>query len=87
MEEERVKLSKNVTGRYYVSNKCNGCAYCGGVAPENFDFDKPSNTYFVVRQPETDEEIELVSEALDDCPVDAIISGIAPYSSAAILNS
>lgn len=86
MESERVRLPKNVPGRYYVSDKCNGCAYCGGVAPENFDFDKPSNTYFIGRQPDTDKEIELVSEALDDCPVDAIISGIASYSSAAILN-
>ena len=70
--EESSKLPNNVPGRYYVSEKCDGCAYCGGVAPENFDFDKPSNTYFIGRQPRTDEEIELVLEAMEDCPVDAI---------------
>ena len=72
MEAQPVKLPNNVPGRYYVSAKCDGCAYCGGVAPENFDFDKPSNTYFVGRQPGTDHEMELVLEAMEDCPVDAI---------------
>ena len=73
MEEESAKLPNNVAGRYYVCERCDGCAYCGGVAPGNFDFDKSSNTYFICRQPETDREIELVAEAVEDCPVDAII--------------
>jgi ferredoxin len=42
------------------------------VAPENFDFEKDTNTYFVARQPKTPEEEEFVHEALEDCPVDAI---------------
>lgn len=74
MAEDAARLPTNVPGRYYVSDKCDGCAYCGGVAPDSFAFDKPSNTYFIVRQPETDEEIELVLEAIADCPVDAIVS-------------
>ena len=82
MEEGQVKLPNNVTGRYYVSDKCDGCAYCGGIAPENFDWDKPSNTYFIVRQPETDEEIELLLEASEDCPVSAIFSVVDSCSSA-----
>ena len=82
MEEGQVKLPNNVPGRYYVSDKCDGCAYCGGIAPENFDWDKPSNTHFIVRQPETDEEIELLLEASEDCPVSAIFSVVDSCSSA-----
>ena len=66
------RLPNNVPGKYYVSDDCDGCAYCASVAPENFDFDKGSNTYFVARQPSSSEEMEFVREAMDDCPVDAI---------------
>ena len=76
-----MKLRTNVPGRYYVSTECEGCAYCASVAPDNFDFDKPSNTYFIGRQPKTPEEIELVLEAIEDCPVDAIISAALSCSS------
>ena len=72
MEDTSGKLAKNVPGEYYVSESCDGCAYCGMVAPENFDFDKPTNTYYIARQPQTPDEVELVGEAMEDCPVDAI---------------
>jgi ferredoxin len=42
------------------------------LAPENFDFNKEENIYFVSKQPLTSEEKEFVQEALEDCPVDAI---------------
>ena len=72
MAEQLTRLPNNVPGEFYVSEECDGCAYCGMVAPENFDFDKETNTYFVARQPQTKDEFELVHEALEDCPVDAI---------------
>jgi ferredoxin len=67
------KLPHNVPGKYYTTEECDGCAYCASVAPENFDFDKETNTYFVARQPAAEEE-EFLLEAKDDCPVDAIQS-------------
>jgi ferredoxin len=66
------KLPANVPGKYYTTEECDGCAYCASLAPENFDFEKDSNTYFVTRQPQTAEEEEFMVEAMDDCPVDAI---------------
>lgn len=63
---------KNAPGKYYVSDECDGCAYCASVAPENFDFDKPTNSYFVGKQPDNPSEEELVQEAMEDCPIDAI---------------
>jgi len=65
-------LPKNVPGRFFTTTECDGCAYCASIAPENFDFEKASNTYFVSRQPDSKEEEEMMMEALDDCPVDAI---------------
>jgi ferredoxin len=66
------RLPKNVPGKYFTTETCDGCAYCASLAPHHFDFEKSSNTYFVVRQPETPEEEESILEALEDCPVDAI---------------
>lgn len=72
--DEPNKLPNNVPGKYYTTEECDGCAYCAAVAPENFEFDKPTNTYYVVKQPVDAEEEELVLEAKEDCPLDAIKS-------------
>jgi ferredoxin len=78
MEKREVqRLPDNVPGKYFTTEECDGCAYCASVAPENFDYRKDSNTYFVARQPQTPEEEEFVLEALEDCPVDAIRSNDA----------
>lgn len=75
MEQKVIqRLPDNVPGKYYTTEDCDGCAYCASVAPDNFDYQKESNTYFVARQPQTPEEEEFVHEALEDCPVDAIRS-------------
>jgi ferredoxin len=66
------RLPGNAPGKYYVTEDCDGCAYCAAVAPENFEFDKSTNTYFVSKQPANPQELELVTEAKDDCPVDAV---------------
>jgi ferredoxin len=68
------KLPHNVAGKYYTTEECDGCAYCASVAPENFDFEKETNTYYVAQQPATKEQEEFVQEAKEDCPVDAIQS-------------
>lgn len=67
------RLPHNVEGKYYTTEECDGCAYCASVAPENFDFQKETNTYFVCRQPQTADEEDQVREAAEDCPVDAIV--------------
>jgi ferredoxin len=70
--EESKKLPRNVPGKYFTTEECDGCAYCASVAPANFDYEKDTNTYFVARQPQTAEEEDEVQEAKDDCPLDAI---------------
>ena len=66
------RLPGNVGGRFFTTEDCEGCAYCASIAPDNFDFQRETNTYFVSRQPQTKAEEEEMLEALDDCPVDAI---------------
>ena len=67
----------NVPGKFYTTGECDGCAYCASIAPENFDFEKATNTYFVAKQPANAEEEEFVLEAKDDCPLDAIrVNGV-----------
>ncbi len=66
------KLPKNVPGRFYTTEDCDGCAYCASIAPENFDYEKSTNQYFVSHQPRCETEDDLVREASDDCPLDAI---------------
>lgn len=66
------KLPGNAPGKFYTTEECDGCAYCASLAPENFDFEKETNTYFVARQPQSTEEEEFMLEAMEDCPVDAI---------------
>lgn len=70
--EDPKKLPENIPGKFYTTDDCDGCAYCAAVAPENFEFHKPTNTYFVAKQPVDSEELDMVLEAKEDCPVDAI---------------
>ena len=67
------KLPNNIEGRYHTTEECDGCAYCALVAPDNFDFNKETNTYFVSKQPATGEEEELMQQAIEDCPIGAIV--------------
>ena len=66
------RLHQNKEGKYYTTDECDGCAYCASIAPENFDFDRDENVYFVSKQPAGREEEDYVQEAMEDCPVDAI---------------
>jgi ferredoxin len=66
------KLPHNAPGKFYTTEDCDGCAYCASVAPDHFDYEKSSNQYFVSRQPEGPAEEDLLREASDDCPLDAI---------------
>lgn len=75
MNDDPKKLPLNAAGKYYTTEECDGCAYCASLAPENFDYNKDTNQYVVVRQPKSKEEEEFVQEAMEDCPVDAIRTG------------
>ena len=72
MADRDDKLPDNVPGRFYVDGQCIDCDLCQQTAPLNFERNDAEGFSYVIRQPETTEELELCREALDECPVEAI---------------
>ncbi len=72
MADREDKLPDNAAGALYVDGQCIDCDLCRQTAPENFDRNDREGYSYVCRQPETEEELALCKEALDECPVEAI---------------
>ncbi|RKZ11558.1 ferredoxin [bacterium] len=72
MADREDKLPDNASGALYVDGQCIDCDLCRQTAPENFDRSDREGYSYVCRQPETEEELALCKEALDECPVEAI---------------
>ncbi len=62
----------NVPGRYYVDASCIDCDQCRAMAPDIFARDADTGLGFVKRQPITQDEIDLVEEALSACATGSI---------------
>ena len=63
----------NAPGKYYVDQDCCTCsAACVYVAPEHFVVDDECGVY-VVKQPGRPEEEARCREAMESCPVEAIL--------------
>ena len=72
------KHKDNIAGAWYCTDPdddngegCIACGLCYGAAPEFFAEDDDGNAY-VHAQPQTDDEIAICQEQLDDCPVSSI---------------
>ena len=66
------KLADNVPGKWYVDSNCIDCDVCRTTAPNNFEANEDEGYSFVNKQPENDDEIELMDEAMESCPTEAI---------------
>jgi len=74
MLARRVETSKTeISGKYYVNDACIGCAICSEIAPDNFRFDHEQGCEYICKQPGTEKEERLCVEAMDICPVSAIV--------------
>jgi ferredoxin len=71
MARRDLKWPENVTGDYYVDEKCIASKFCMAVAPDHFAM-SPEGHAYVYRQPRTPEEEERCQEAFRGCPVAAI---------------
>ena len=70
----RVETNKiEISGKYYVTDACIGCAICSEIAPDNFQFNHEQGCEYVCKQPDTEEEKRRCVEAMDICPVSAIV--------------
>jgi ferredoxin len=64
----------NAKGKYYVDqDTCTCSAACEYVAPKHFAIDDEEYGFYVSKQPETLEEEEKCKEAMNSCPVEAIL--------------
>lgn len=78
MANSSQKHEKNVAGSWYCTDPdddngegCIACNVCYNGAPEFFAEDEDGNAY-VKKQPQTEEEIALCQEQLEECPVNSI---------------
>ena len=66
------KWPQNVPGAFYVDRSCIICDACVAAAPDNFQICEEEEHAFVSKQPENNQELEEMREALVGCPVEAI---------------
>ncbi len=58
--------------KFKVTDECISCMACIGLAEDIFQLNDNGKA-FVVKQPENERELELARQAVDACPVDAIV--------------
>ena len=66
------RLSRNVTGAFYVDSSCIDRDFCRSNAPAFFKRDDETGYSFVYRQPLTPAEVEEASDAMNSCPSESI---------------
>lgn len=66
LQSRREKRKENVEGSFFVDSACIDCDACRWIAPEFFG--RKGNKSAVVRQPQSEEDRVLASQALLSCP-------------------
>ena len=66
------RIKENVPGKYYIVDKCIGCALCYELSPRNFSMNLDEGYDFVFKQPETKEDEARCLKAKQSCPAEAI---------------
>lgn len=66
------RIPQNIEGRFFVDNTCIDCDQCRSHAPDFFTRDDEEGTSYVQRQPQTQSEIDLCTEAMEGCPTESI---------------
>ena len=74
MADQELRKPGNVPGPVFVDEACIWCYACVSIAPAHFD--DPDGEVVCVAQPQTPEELERCSEAMEACPVEAIGTGL-----------
>ncbi|HLX64159.1 MAG TPA: ferredoxin [Planctomycetota bacterium] len=72
MASAKDKYKDNVSGPFYTDTQCIDCDLCRQTAPDFFDRNAKGGYSYVCKQPQTEDEIKLCKQALDECPVEAI---------------
>ncbi len=72
MADRTNKNPLNSSGKYYNDLSCIDCDLCREIAPQIFVRDDEEGLTYTLRQPIGDEEIALVQEAMNSCPIETI---------------
>ncbi len=68
-----VRWPDNVAGRFSVTQACIDCDLCKETAPAIFARNEKEGYAYVRKQPTSDSELRACLEAVEGCPVEAII--------------
>jgi ferredoxin len=72
MSDDEMIVEENAPGPNFVVCACIDCDTCRCIAPALFARSAVHGYSYVRRQPETEDEQELMEEAIECCPVGAI---------------
>lgn len=72
MADPNDKVPGQPDGAYFVDTQCIDCDLCRETAPTNFQRNEEEGFSYVVKQPESPEEMAQCKDAMDNCPVEAI---------------
>lgn len=73
MAEFANRYQENISGKYYVDDQCIDCDLCRETAPDNFTRSDDEGYSYVFKQAESKEEDLLCQEAMEGCPVEAML--------------
>ncbi len=73
-----VSWPDNVAGRFSVTQACIDCDLCREIAPAIFARNEKEGHAYVRKQPSSDAELRGCLEAVEGCPVEAIIDTTKP---------
>ncbi len=72
MANSNHRVVSNVAGKWYVDTECIDCDLCRTTAPASFRANEELGFSYVYRQPQTEKELALCRQAMEECPVEAI---------------
>jgi len=72
MADMATRLPQNAPGKFYVDDTCIYCDLCVETAPTVYAEHRESGNAYVLRQPQTPEEIRLAMKAVESCPAEPI---------------
>ncbi len=72
MADKTDKFEDNAPGKYYIDKTCTYCLVCNEEAPDNIKESDDGDHSYISKQPENDDEIEQMENAIDSCPTESI---------------
>ena len=66
------KTPQSIEGRFYINSNCINCSLCSAIAENIFATNHHDGYEYIKKQPQNEQEVELVGEVIQLCPANAI---------------